>query len=574
MLCLFNNNKANAQATLCDTISPFCTGDTTTYTNTTGVATLTYPPYSLGCLFSAPNPAWYYMQIAVAGPMQFTISQVNNAGNPIDVDFAMWGPYPTMAAACAAITSGAAPIQSSYSGAATELAGLGMPGGVGGTGPSPGGCATTPPAPQVGEIYAIVMTNFSNQPGTVTFNQTGGTGQTDCSIICGLNTANSGPVCQGDPVTLYASNNTDSVQTFTYLWTGPGGFTSTLKEPSVIINSAGTYTFNVRSISDSDDTCNKTTDVEVLATHLMPTNVSICAGETYNWFGKEYYIAGTYDSTFTNVNGCDSIVRMVLTVNPLPAVELKGPKALGICEGSSTKLTLTGNEPNVTYQWAKDGYPVSGETKYYIDAYMAGKYSVTATTDKGCTKTSATISLTVNPNPEAKIQPLSNEIICAYDTMEVTAVQGANYEYRWSPEKPFRIVTGADVQKVRGVFIDPATQVVLKVFNEFGCYDTDTVIVQTKPCCEVLIPSAFSPNGDTRNDYFKPNLQAGQILLNCKIFDRFGKLVYNNENIKQGWDGNYPDGTAAPNAVYMYYVKYTCADGKLYEKKESITLIR
>lgn len=574
MGCLLFTNKANAQASSpCDTASPFCTGDTTTYVNTTGVPSIPAPPYSLGCLFSSPNPAWYFMQIAVAGPMQFTISQVNTAGIPIDVDFAMWGPYPSLSAACSAITTGAAPIQSSYSAAAVETAGIGMPGGVGVSGPTPGACASTPPPANVGEIYVIVMTNFSNQPGTVTFNQTGGTGQTDCSIICGLHASNNGPVCQGNPVTLSA-NNDDTTHTFDYLWTGPGGFTSTLQNPSVIINSAGTFTFNVRSISNDSDTCNESTDVEVLATNLMPTDVSICSGETYNWFGKEYYNAGTYDSTFTNVAGCDSIVRLNLTVNPLPNVATKGAMALGICEGSSTKLSLVTSESNVTYQWMRDGYPVSGQTNYFIEASLPGRYKVVATTDKGCTKTSAEFNLTVNPNPVAKVQPLSNEIICAYDTMEVMADQGANYEYRWSPEKPFRNVTGAEGQKVKGVFIDPTTQVVLTVFNEFGCYDSDTALVQTKPCCEVLIPNAFSPNGDTKNDYFNPMLQNGQILLSFKVYDRFGKLVYNNETPKLGWNGNYKDGTPAASAVYMYYVKYTCADGKLYEKKESITLLR
>lgn len=566
VVCLLFNNKANAQAgSPCDTASPFCTGDTTTYTNATGQPTPPVP-FNQGCLFTAPNAAWFFMQIAVAGPMQFNISQTSNTGAPIDVDFAMWGPYPTLAAACASITGMAAPIQCSYSAAAVETAGIGMPGGT-------GAGASTPPAPNVGEIYVIVITNFSNQPGTVTFNQSGGAGQTDCSIICGLHASNDGPVCQGSPVMLHATND-DTTHTFDYLWTGPGGFTSTLKDPTVIVNSPGTYTFTLRSISNDNDTCNQQTDLEVLATSLVSVPVSVCAGETYNWFGKEYYNAGTYDSTFTNMAGCDSIVRLVLTVNPLPNVALKGATNLGICEGSSTKLSLITSEPGVTYQWQKDGYPVSGQTNYFIEASEAGRYKVVATTNKGCTKTSQEFNLIVNPNPVAQIQPMANEILCAYDTIEVLANQGANYDYRWSPEKPFRTVTGAEGQKVKGIFIDPSTNVVLTVFNEFGCYDSDTIKVQTKPCCEVLIPNAFTPNGDTKNDYFNPYLQNGQILLSFKVYDRYGKLVYNNETPRQGWTGTYKDGSLAPSGVYMYYVKYTCADGKLYEKKESVTLLR
>ncbi len=43
----------------------------------------------------------------------------------------------------------------------------------------------------------------------------------------------------------------------------------------------------------------------------------------------------------------------------------------------------------------------------------------------------------------------------------------------------------------------------------------------------------------SERSYFNPRLQPGQILLEMKIFDRYGKLVYNNENLKKGWDGRY-----------------------------------
>ncbi len=88
------------------------------------------------------------------------------------------------------------------------------------------------------------------------------------------------------------------------------------------------------------------------------------------------------------------------------------------------------------------------------------------------------------------------------------------------------------------------------------------------------MPNAFSPNGDGKNDFLNPDLQPGQTLLVMEIFDRWGKLVYNNTNLEKGWDGRYPNGAAADIGTYMYYIKYTCADGKLYDKKESINLIK
>jgi gliding motility-associated-like protein len=304
------------------------------------------------------------------------------------------------------------------------------------------------------------------------------------------------------------------------------------------------------------------------------TQYEICAGTTYNWFGRDLFKAGNYDTLLKTVMGCDSFLRLQLFVNPLPNVTIKGSPNVEICDGSSTILALASPESGVTYQWYKDNVPVSGETGSQIVVSQAGKYKVEGTTAKGCKAMSDVFTLKVNPNPVANILPITGDVICSYDTLEIKAVPGPAYDYRWTPEKPFRIVTGAEGEKVKGVFIDPLTTVTLTVYNQYGCYDTATTLVQTKPCCEVFTPNAFSPNGDGLNEYFNPQLQLGQILLTMQVFDRYGKLIYNNTNIKKGWDGKYEDGGEASTGVYMYFIKYTCADGKLYEKKESVSLIR
>lgn len=303
------------------------------------------------------------------------------------------------------------------------------------------------------------------------------------------------------------------------------------------------------------------------------TSVEICAGSTYNWFGRELYMPGPYDTLLHSTMGCDSFLRLNVIVNPLPNVVLKGSSNVQICDGSSAVLELKSPQDHVTYQWYKDGSPVAGETGPAITASSAGMYKVEATTDKGCKLFSDPFTVVVNPNPEAGIEPLSGEIICAFDTLEIKGTPGQGYDYRWSPAKPFRVVTGAEGQTVQGVFLEP-TLVTLTVYNQYGCYDTATTMVQTKPCCEVFTPSAFTPNGDGLNDYFSPRLQPGQIILSMQIFDRYGKLVYNNKEVKKGWDGKYENGEDASTDTYMYLIKYTCADGKLYERKEAISLIR
>lgn len=161
----------------------FCSSTAYNFPNaTTGTAPVG-PNY--GCMGTQPNPVWYYMEIGTAGTLQLTIGQTTGTGGSgigLDVDFAMWGPFPSLATGCASVMSGTPTIQSSYSISATETLGIGLPGGsnsicFSGTG------ATTPPAATVGQVYIVLISNFDGDPGYITFGQTGGTGSADCSIV-------------------------------------------------------------------------------------------------------------------------------------------------------------------------------------------------------------------------------------------------------------------------------------------------------------------------------------------------------------------------------------------------------
>jgi gliding motility-associated-like protein len=109
------------------------------------------------------------MEIGTSGNLIFDISQVNGSGSGIDVDFILYGPYTDLANAqsyCGNMGNGTpnnSVVDCSYAPAPQETATLN------------GAIA--------GEVYMILITNFSNQTGNITFQQTGGTGATDCSIV-------------------------------------------------------------------------------------------------------------------------------------------------------------------------------------------------------------------------------------------------------------------------------------------------------------------------------------------------------------------------------------------------------
>ena len=167
--------KILAQGTNCATAEPFCTsvGSPFSYNNETGVASVG----SAGCLLTTPNQTWFYIKTSAAGAMTYSLTQSSVApgGTPnLDVDFIAYGPFTAAqySVACATLLTGSClgdhncsgNIEDcSYSIAATETMTL------------------TPTA--AGQYFIIMITNFENLPGYITFTQTGGS-PSDCSIAC------------------------------------------------------------------------------------------------------------------------------------------------------------------------------------------------------------------------------------------------------------------------------------------------------------------------------------------------------------------------------------------------------
>lgn len=176
--------KAFSQGVNCLGADPFCTGTTYTFPNSTGVADLG----SVSCLGSTPNPAWYFMEIDQNGPMTIQVSQASG-GSGLDVDFALWGPYSSLAAGCGGGTfPTGATVDCSYSTAAVEQVDI--------------------PGATIGQFYILLLTNFSNQPGTITFNQTGGAGSADCSFICGITSFTANPSACNPATNQYSLSGT------------------------------------------------------------------------------------------------------------------------------------------------------------------------------------------------------------------------------------------------------------------------------------------------------------------------------------------------------------------------------
>ena len=86
------------------------------------------------------------------------------------------------------------------------------------------------------------------------------------------------------------------------------------------------------------------------------------------------------------------------------------------------------------------------------------------------------------------------------------------------------------------------------------------------------VPNAFTPNGDGSNDEFRVAYRS-IVSFECRIYDQWGKKVYDSNDITEGWNGKI-GGRKASVGVYFYVIEARGADGVKYKKKGAVNLIR
>lgn len=113
--------------------------------------------------------------------------------------------------------------------------------------------------------------------------------------------------------------------------------------------------------------------------------------------------------------------------------------------------------------------------------------------------------------------------------------------------------------------------VTLHTVSEQGCRAVDSLLV--KPPGTLFFPNAFTPDGDGVNDVFHA-VSSSVTEFHITIFDRWGHVVFESDDINTPWDGKVKGGTDAATGVYVY--KYR-AKGHYYEANEKyghVTLVR
>ena len=333
-----------------------------------------------------------------------------------------------------------------------------------------------------GAVTSAIVTNL---PGTYTVTATNSFGcntiasKTITSLLAPTVTISGDSLkCTGQSTTFIASGAN------TYSWnTG-------VMDSQISVQYAGLYTVT----GTSNNGCSATKSIHFVLSEpniVISGDTSICYGETtiltasggssYLWSvnnqtSPSLFLSPVQTSfyyvTVTNSLGCSAVKLVTLIVNPLPTVSIMGENS--ICQGDITTLTANGG---TSYSWS------SGSSTASIYVSNAGYYSVTATSNQGCTAT-ATTSINVKTKPNVSI--LGVPSFCQGGSTTLTATGGLNYV--WS--------NGSNAQ-VNTISI-PGTYSVT-VTNSNNCTTVASVVVtmNERPTGSILGNRTFCANSQT-----------------------------------------------------------------------------
>jgi gliding motility-associated-like protein len=146
---------------------------------------------------------------------------------------------------------------------------------------------------------------------------------------------------------------------------------------------------------------------------------------------------------------------------------------------------------------------------------------------------------------------------------------GSNH-YLWSPAQ---WLTNIGVSNPVSLPQDDIKYFV-KVYNDQGCFDIDSIRVHLfRLESGIYVPTAFTPNGDTKNDFLHPILIGMKSLDIFMVYNRWGQLLYRGTDAQKGWDGTFA-GKGQDAATYVWYAEGTDYKNIKIRKKGYAVLIR
>jgi gliding motility-associated-like protein len=402
-----------------------------------------------------------------------------------------------------------------------------------------------------------------------------------------------GTACIGSPVVFTDTSRSFFSAISQAQWYFPSGPGATGPVTTRNFPTAGTYPVTLVSTNAAGckDTVVRSVTVNSLPTVNAGPDTSICIGSTatlgatgavsYVWSpaatlsnpaianpAASPTVPTTYTVVGTDANGCkgkDSI--RILLQTKTTATVAPGDST---CFGTPLQLLASGAE---TYQWV----PATGLDNPAIANPLATPAQTTTylviSRESTCIPDSDRVTVVIWPKPE--VNAGTDVQIYSGKSTQLVAYGPSINTFLWSPAEGLSCTDCADPEAAP----KRTTEYIIYASNNFGCSDTDAVVV-TVLCdqSQLFIPNSFSPNSDGQNDRFFPHGTGLDRVISFRVYNRWGQAVYERAGFApnsdaDGWDGTHL-GSALPPDTFVYIVEAECTNGERIQVKGDVTLVR
>lgn len=372
-----------------------------------------------------------------------------------------------------------------------------------------------------------------------------------------VNLGNDTAICIGESVTLNAQN-----PGFNYLWSNRDNQQSiTVFQTSIV----SVEVYDEIGCSDQDEISinvhqlplvslgNDTVLCKYQSLMLDAENVSL--NFSWNTLDKSQTITvdeeGGYSVEVTDEIGCLGSDEIYVTKEILPDPYFEKDKI--ICEG--TAITLA---PDAGFE-SYDIYWLSNVASFEIEVTETGAYS-SVIQSEFC-KDTFVVNVAKIDTPDAVIIDLYGDGVYCFD-LESTAL-------RIGSEEPNISYDWIDFGRVEEVEIVAAGEYHVTASNDF-CTSNYTQSIQEHCAGRLFIPNSFTPNNDGINDVFKPVSNGHVDDFDFRVYDRWGTLIFQTNNLDEGWDGRLRNNIVMID-VFVYKVSYEyLSENGGFEKEELV----
>ena len=389
-------------------------------------------------------------------------------------------------------------------------------------------------------------------------------------------------------------------------------------------NAEGDYNDTLSSYNGCDSILH--IHMHILNPITSSTNYAICAGASIHIGESNYSSTGVYYDTLSTYNGCDSIIKTIISiltastetsyesvcagsevhgvivnndtilmdtlfsiyhcdsvylivhvdVTSLPPFEVSGDT--NVCVGKNIILEASGG--NNTFIWVRiysqdNNGLVKEDTIYYGNQYdvtpIEDMYLKVYNYDCSYRVNYKFITVYVNPIPTIEIQ---NTDTCLYygQYLQLTTQHSNGSDISWSNERGV-ICANCETLKFQAIM---ESTVFVTIKDSIGCLALDSFNVCINDECNdstIEIPNIITANQDGINDLFYIKNPDNIPIVYTKIYDRWGMEMYSSNEQEPKWDGTF-NGEKCNSGVYAYVIEARCQKRTNIVKSGNISIIK